>query len=77
MGNSPIKKICPWVLPGGMVRLGIDIYIKYLKNILISRLYEQFSPNDSKMAPEKNFKLLKYEHITYSFEARDLEISNI
>ena len=25
----------------------------------------------------KNFKLLKYEHIIYSFEARDLEISNL
>ena len=35
----------------------------------------------SAMAPEwlseKNFKRLKYEHITYSFEARDLEISNM
>ena len=29
------------------------------------------------MAPEKNFKLLKNEYITYSFEARDLEISNM
>ena len=33
------------------------------------------------MAPEwlskENFKLLDYEHITYSFEARDLEISNM
>ena len=29
------------------------------------------------MAPEKNLKLLKYEHIIYSFEARDLEISNM
>ena len=28
------------------------------------------------MAPEKNFKLLKYEHIIYSVEARDVEISN-
>ena len=25
----------------------------------------------------KNFKLLKYEHIKYNFEARDLEISNM
>ena len=25
----------------------------------------------------KNFKLLEYEHIIYSFEARDLEISNM
>ena len=29
------------------------------------------------MAPDKTFKLLKYEHIIYSFQARDLEISNI
>ena len=29
------------------------------------------------MAPEKNFKLLKYEHIIHSFEARDLEILNM
>ena len=29
------------------------------------------------MAPEENFKLIKYEYIIYSFEARDLEISNI
>ena len=28
-------------------------------------------------APEKYFKLLKYEHIIWSFEARDLEISNM
>ena len=28
------------------------IYFKFLKNILISRLYEQFSRNDSAMAPE-------------------------
>ena len=29
------------------------------------------------MAREKNVELLKYEHIIYSFEARNLEISNI
>ena len=29
------------------------------------------------MAPEKYFKLLKYKHIIESFEARDLEISNM
>ena len=29
------------------------------------------------MAPEKDFKLLKYEHIMFSFEARDLEILNM
>ena len=53
------------------------IHFRYRQNILISRLYEQFSRNDPAMAPEKNFKLLKYEHIIYSFEARDLEISNM
>ena len=50
------------------------IHFKYWKNILISRrLYEQFLRNDSAMASEKNFKLLKYEHIIYSFEESDLE----
>ena len=47
------------------------------KNILISRLYEQISRNDSAMAPEKNFKLLKCEHIIHSFEAHDLEVPNM
>ena len=53
------------------------IHFKYLKNILMSRLYEQFSRNDAAMAPEENFRLLKYEHIIYSFEERDLEISSM
>ena len=53
------------------------IHFKYQENILISQLYEQFSRNDSAMAPEKNFKLLIYKHIIYSVEARDLEISNV
>ena len=39
---------------------------------MISQLYEQFSRNDSSMAPEKNFKLLKYDHVIYSTEARNL-----
>ena len=30
------------------------IHFRYWKNILISRLYEQYSRNDSAMAPEKN-----------------------
>ena len=33
--------------------------------------------NDSKMAVRKNFRFLKYERITYSFEASNLEISNM
>ena len=32
------------------------IHFKYLKNILISRFYEQFSLNDSAMAPERLFE---------------------
>ena len=44
---------------------------KYWENILVSRFYEQF------LEVRKNFKLLECEHITYHFEARDLEIPNI
>ena len=50
------------------------IHFKYGKNILILRLLEQLSRNDSAMTPEKFFKLLKYEHIIYHFKAHDLEI---
>ena len=53
------------------------IHFRYRQKILISRVYEQFSRNESAMAPEKNFKLLKYEHIIYSFEARNLQILNM
>ena len=47
---------------------------------MISRLYVQFSRNDSAMSPEcmavrKNFRLLEYEHIIYHFKAHNLEIS--
>ena len=71
--NSPQKVIYHW--KGNL--MASRIHFKYWKNILISRPYEQFSRNDSAMAPEKNVKHLKYEHIIYSFEARDLEISNM
>ena len=33
--------------------------------------------NGFRMAVRKNFRLLKHEHMIYSFEARDLEISNM
>ena len=56
------------------------IHFKYWKNILILRFYEQFSRNDSAMAPErlfkKNFKLLKYEHIIHHFKAWRFRIYN-
>ena len=51
-----------------------DQSLRYRQNILIARLYEQFSRNDSAMAPEKSFKLLKYEHIIHHFKANDLDI---
>ena len=50
--------------------MAITVHLKYWKNSLISRLYEQFSRNDSAMAPEKNFKLLKYKalkHVIWGF----------
>ena len=55
------------------------IHFKHWKNILISRLYEQFSGNDSAMVPEWLLeKLSNFSNINiYGFEARDLEISNM
>ena len=52
------------------------IHFKYWKNILISRIYEEFSRN-APQGLQKKISLLKYEYIIYSFEARDLEISNM
>ena len=42
----------------------------------MSNFHEMYR-NGSRMAVQKNFKLLKYEHIMYSFEACDIEISNM
>ena len=47
---------------------------------MISRLNEQFLRNDSQGSEEGSrdkFQTLKYEHIIYRFEARDLKISNM
>ena len=60
----------------------IKILLRYLKNILI---YEQFLWNGSEtMAPEWLFeKISDFQNMNiiiiyqYSFEARDLEISNM
>ena len=44
------------------------IHFKHFKNILISRFYEQFSPNGSAMAPERMFEKisnLKIMNILY------------
>ena len=40
-----------------------SIHFKYCKNIWILRLHEQFSRNDSEMAPEKisNFKIMNIQ----------------
>ena len=35
------------------------------------------TPNGPERGVRKNLRLLKYEHIIYSFEARDLEIFNM
>ena len=53
------------------------INFKYWKKILILQFYEQFWRNGTRMAIRKNFKLSKYEDITYDFKACGLEISNI
>ena len=68
--NLPQQTVYHW--KGNLLKS--PIHFRYRQNILISRLYEQFSQNDSAMAPEENFKLLKYEHIMYHFKAHDLEI---
>ena len=68
--NLPQQTIYHW--KGNLSKS--PIHFRYRQNILILRLYEEFSRNDFTMAPEKNFKLLKYEHIIYHFRAHDLEI---
>ena len=39
--------------------------------------FREMSPQRFRNGSRKNFKLLKYAHVIYSFEARDLEISNM
>ena len=76
--NLPQQTICHW--KGNLSKS--PLHFRYRQNILISRLYEQFSRTDSAMAPEKNFKLLKYELLNmkfqtfkiYDFKANDVEI---
>ena len=68
--NVPQQTIYHW--KGNLSKS--PIHFRYLQNSLILRFYEQFSRNNSAMAPEKDFKLLRYEHIIYHFIAHDLEI---
>ena len=51
-----------------------EIVGKYFYFVALWAIFENWLRKGSAMAPEKNVKLLKYEHIIYSFEARDLEI---
>ena len=39
--------------------------------------FREITPQRLRNGSRENFKLLKYKHIIYSFEARDLEISNM
>ena len=39
--------------------------------------FREVTPQWLLSGSRKNSKLLKYEHIIYGFEARDLEISNM
>ena len=44
------------------------IHFKYLKNILISRFYEQFSRNGSAMTPEQLFeKISNFKNMNMSY----------
>ena len=39
--------------------------------------FSEMTPQLLRIGVRKNFKLLKYEHIIYSFEARNLEFLNM
>ena len=52
-------------------------YWKYFDFATLWAIFAKWLRKGSAMAPENNFKLLKYEHIMHSFEVRDLEISNM
>ena len=64
--NRPQQTIYHW--KGNLSKS--PIYFRYRQNILISRLYKQFSRNDSPMAPEK---VLKFDNTIYHFKGHDLE----
>ena len=50
---------------------------KYFDFAILSAIFAKWLRNGSRMAVRKKFRLLKYEHIIYSFEARNLEILNM
>ena len=60
--NLPQQTIYHW--KGNLSKSPIHFGCR--QNILISRLYEQFSRNDYATASEKKFRLVKHEHIIFS-----------
>ena len=68
--NLPQQTIYHW--KGNLSKS--PIHFRYGQNIFISQLYEYISRNDSATALEKDFKLIKYEHVMYHFKTHDLEI---
>ena len=56
-------------------RIHLKYWKKYFDSATMSNFCEMTPPDGSMQ--KKNFKLLKYEHIIFRLEARDLEISNI
>ena len=58
-------------------RIHFKLLERYFDLATLWAIFTEWLSNVSAMAPEENVKLLKYEHIIYSFEARDLEISNM
>ena len=50
---------------------------KYFDFATLRAIFTKLLIKGSTMVPEKIFRLLKYEHVIYSFEARDQEISNM
>ena len=63
--NRPQQTIYHWK----GILMASRIHFKYWKNILISRLHEQFSRNDSAMAVRKNVNLLYIvlKHVIWRF----------
>ena len=76
--NWPLQTINHW--KGNL--MASRVHLKCWKNILILRLYERFSQNDSAMAPEKIFKLsnmnilyIALKHVIWRFRICIIQIS--
>ena len=53
------------------------VFEKYFDFATLLPIFAKRLRNGSGIAVRKNFKLLKYEHIIYSFEVSALKISNM